>query len=101
MSEYMGLIEGAYDAKSSGEGGFVPGGGSLHNMMSAHGPDRETFDRASAAELKPQKVDDGLAFMFETRWPVTLTAHAARADHLQPHYDDVWRGLERHFRPLH
>ncbi|MEV5596817.1 homogentisate 1,2-dioxygenase [Streptomyces sp. NPDC052496] len=96
MSEYMGLVEGAYDAKAEG---FVPGGGSLHNMMSAHGPDRETFDRASAAELKPQKIDDGLAFMFETRWPVTLTAQAAGADHLQSGYDRVWQGLERHFRP--
>ncbi|MGC5000508.1 homogentisate 1,2-dioxygenase [Streptomyces sp. DT195] len=95
MSEYMGLVEGAYDAKAEG---FVPGGGSLHNMMSAHGPDRETFDRASAAELRPQRIDDGLAFMFETRWPLTLTPHAARADHLQQGYDDVWRGLERHFR---
>ncbi|MER5933177.1 homogentisate 1,2-dioxygenase [Streptomyces sp. NPDC002054] len=95
MSEYMGLIEGAYDAKAEG---FVPGGGSLHNMMSAHGPDRETFDRASAAELKPQKIDDGLAFMFETRWPITATAQAAGADHLQRRYDDVWQGLERHFR---
>ncbi|MGQ5227177.1 homogentisate 1,2-dioxygenase [Streptomyces sp. yara] len=101
MSEYMGLIEGAYDAKTAGKGGFVPGGGSLHNMMSAHGPDRETFDRASAAELRPQKIDDGLAFMFETRWPVSLTPQAARAEHLQQGYDDVWRGLERHFRPLH
>ncbi|GGP70410.1 homogentisate 1,2-dioxygenase [Streptomyces variabilis] len=101
MSEYMGLIEGAYDAKAAGKGGFVPGGGSLHNMMSAHGPDRETFDRASAAELGPQKIDDGLAFMFETRWPVSLTPQAARAEHLQQGYDDVWRGLERHFRPLH
>ncbi|MBO1331933.1 homogentisate 1,2-dioxygenase [Streptomyces sp. VRA16 Mangrove soil] len=97
MSEYMGLIEGAYDAKTAGEGGFVPGGGSLHNMMSAHGPDRETFDRASAAELKPQRVDDGLAFMFETRWPVVATEQAAGAGHLQRGYDDVWRGLERHF----
>ncbi|MFD5145141.1 homogentisate 1,2-dioxygenase [Streptomyces sp. NPDC058401] len=95
MSEYMGLIDGAYDAKAEG---FVPGGGSLHNMMSAHGPDRETFDRASAAELKPQKIDDGLAFMFETRWPITATAQAAGADHLQGGYDDVWQGLERHFR---
>ncbi|MGO4421127.1 homogentisate 1,2-dioxygenase, partial [Streptomyces sp. MCAF7] len=51
MSEYMGLIEGAYDAKTAGKGGFVPGGGSLHNMMSAHGPDHETFERASSAEL--------------------------------------------------
>ncbi|WP_411114753.1 homogentisate 1,2-dioxygenase [Streptomyces sp. 029-5] len=99
MSEYMGLIEGAYDAKTAGEGGFVPGGGSLHNMMSAHGPDRQTFDRASAAELKPQKIDDGLAFMFETRWPVTATAQAAGAGHLQRGYDNVWQGLERHFRP--
>lgn len=98
MSEYMGLIEGAYDAKTAGPGGFVPGGGSLHNMMSAHGPDRETFDRASAAELKPQKIDDGLAFMFETRWPITATAQAAGADHLQRGYDDVWQGLQRHFR---
>ncbi|MET9485174.1 homogentisate 1,2-dioxygenase [Streptomyces sp. NPDC006638] len=99
MSEYMGLIEGAYDAKTAGRGGFVPGGGSLHNMMSAHGPDRETFDRASAAELRPQRIDDGLAFMFETRWPVTTTAQAAGADHLQSGYDRVWEGLERHFRP--
>ncbi|MEU9235879.1 homogentisate 1,2-dioxygenase [Streptomyces subrutilus] len=95
MSEYMGLIEGAYDAKAEG---FVPGGGSLHNMMSAHGPDRETFDRASAAELQPQKIDDGLAFMFETRWPITATAQAAGAEHLQRGYDDVWQGLQRHFR---
>ncbi|MER7399754.1 homogentisate 1,2-dioxygenase [Streptomyces sp. NPDC000151] len=95
MSEYMGLIEGAYDAKAEG---FVPGGGSLHNMMSAHGPDRATYEKASTAELKPQKVDDGLAFMFETRWPVLLTEQAAGADHLQSGYDAVWQGLERHFR---
>lgn len=79
----------------------MPGGGSLHNMMSAHGPDRETFDRASAAEPKPQRVDDGLAFMFETRWPILTTAQAARAEHLQQGYDDVWSGLQRHFGPLH
>ncbi|MFF3545326.1 homogentisate 1,2-dioxygenase [Streptomyces platensis] len=95
MTEYMGLIEGAYDAKAEG---FVPGGGSLHNMMSAHGPDRETFDRASAAELRPQKIDDGLAFMFETRWPLTLTEQARDAGHRQHGYDDVWQGLQRHFR---
>jgi homogentisate 1,2-dioxygenase len=98
MSEYMGLIEGAYDAKAAGEGGFVPGGGSLHNMMSAHGPDRETFDKASTAELRPEKIDDGLAFMFETRWPVICTPQALSADHLQQGYDDVWQGLERNWR---
>ncbi|GAA0456345.1 homogentisate 1,2-dioxygenase [Streptomyces sp. NPDC046215] len=97
MSEYMGLIEGAYDAKTAGKGGFVPGGGSLHNMMSAHGPDRDTFEKASAAELRPQKVDDGLAFMFETRWPITTTGRARTAGHLQARYDEVWQGLERHW----
>ncbi|WP_255952743.1 homogentisate 1,2-dioxygenase [Streptomyces odontomachi] len=95
MTEYMGLIEGAYDAKTGG--GFVPGGGSLHNMMSAHGPDQESFRRASSAELRPQKIEQDLAFMFETRWPMTLTAQAAGADHLQRGYDDVWQGLERLF----
>jgi homogentisate 1,2-dioxygenase len=98
MSEFMGLIDGAYDAKAEG---FVPGGASLHNMMSAHGPDRVTFERASSADLIPQKVDDGLAFMFETRWPVVPTAYAVTAEHHQPGYDEVWRGLERrwHGRP--
>jgi homogentisate 1,2-dioxygenase len=96
MSEYMGLVEGAYDAKASG---FVPGGGSLHNMMSAHGPDRETFERASSARLEPQKTGEGLAFMFETRWPVIPTAQALEAEHLQRDYDGVWQGLQRNFRP--
>ncbi|WUH94258.1 homogentisate 1,2-dioxygenase [Streptomyces sp. NBC_00433] len=94
MSEFMGLVEGAYDAKAEG---FVPGGASLHNMMSAHGPDRTTFDRASTAELVPQRVDDGLAFMFETRWPVVPTDFALSAGHRQQGYDTVWEGLARNF----
>ncbi|MEW1816724.1 homogentisate 1,2-dioxygenase [Streptomyces diastaticus] len=97
MSEYMGLIDGAYDAKRGGAGGFVPGGGSLHPMMSAHGPDRDTFERASAAELRPQRIDDGLAFMFETRWPILPTAQAVGAAHRQRGYDEVWQGLQRHW----
>ncbi|MEC3993262.1 homogentisate 1,2-dioxygenase [Actinacidiphila sp. DG2A-62] len=96
MSEFMGLVEGAYDAKAEG---FVPGGASLHNMMSAHGPDRATYDRASSAELVPQKIDDGLAFMFETRWPVVPTELALSAGHRQQGYDAVWEGLARNFRP--
>ncbi len=46
-SEYMGLITGMYDAKMSG---FVPGGSSLHNCMSGHGPDAQTFEKAVAAD---------------------------------------------------
>jgi homogentisate 1,2-dioxygenase len=94
MSEYMGLIEGAYDAKAEG---FVPGGGSLHTMMSAHGPDRETYERARSEPAEPRKVADGLAFMVETRWPVLLTAQAADSPVRQRGYDRVWQGLERHF----
>src|SRR4051794_17501486 len=73
MSEYMGLIYGAYDAK---EEGFVPGGGSLHNCMSAHGPDQEAFDKASTAELKPQKLEGTMAFMFESRYIIRPTRFA-------------------------
>jgi homogentisate 1,2-dioxygenase len=94
MSEFMGLVRGVYDAKAEG---FSPGGASLHNSFSSHGPDAETFERASAADLAPQKIDDTLAFMFETRWPVVLTRHAMDAPHRQRGYDDVWRGLTPRF----
>ena len=73
MSEYMGLIYGQYDAK---EEGFVPGGGSLHNQMSAHGPDLDAFEKASNAELKPQKLSGTLAFMFESRYIIRPTKFA-------------------------
>jgi homogentisate 1,2-dioxygenase len=94
MSEFMGLVRGVYDAKAEG---FLPGGASLHNSFSSHGPDAETFQRASTAELEPQKVDDTLAFMFETRWPVVPTRYATDAPHRQPAYDEVWRGLVPRF----
>ena len=70
MSEFMGLIRGVYDAKAEG---FLPGGASLHNSRSSHGPDAATYARASTADLVPAKLDDTLAFMFETRLPVVLT----------------------------
>jgi homogentisate 1,2-dioxygenase len=95
MSEFMGLVHGVYDAKAEG---FSPGGASLHNCMSAHGPDRETYEKASTAELVPQKVEDTLAFMFETRWPIVATAAALAAPHRQTGYDDVWAGMPRSFR---
>lgn len=94
MSEYMGLIHGVYDAKSEG---FLPGGASLHNSFSSHGPDADTYAKASTAHLAPRKVDDTLAFMFETRWPIVLTQHAFDAPNRQPDYDAVWDGLTRHF----
>ncbi|MET9970493.1 homogentisate 1,2-dioxygenase [Streptomyces sp. NPDC006356] len=95
MSEFMGLVHGVYDAKAEG---FVPGGASLHNCFTSHGPDLTTYEHASTVELAPRKVDDTLAFMFETRLPLVVTPQALAAAHLQSDYDDVWQDIKRHFR---
>src|SRR5438045_1712314 len=95
MSEFMGLVRGVYDAKAEG---FEPGGASLHNTFASHGPDAETYQRASTAELRPQKIDDTLAFMFESRWMLVPTRQAMEAAHRQPDYDAVWGGLTPSFR---
>ncbi|MGH8273941.1 MAG: homogentisate 1,2-dioxygenase [Gammaproteobacteria bacterium] len=97
MSEFMGLIHGEYDAKA---GGFVPGGASLHNCMSGHGPDAASFEKASAADTsKPQYVTDTMAFMFETRRVIRPTRQAMEAKELQADYDACWQGIEKHFDP--
>ena len=93
MSEFMGLIHGAYDAKEGG--GFEPGGASLHNQMNGHGPDAEVHRRATEADLKPVKLEDTLAFMFESRWVIRPTATAMELPGLQPDYDECWRGFEK------
>jgi homogentisate 1,2-dioxygenase len=94
MNEFMGLIVGQYDAKAEG---FLPGGASLHNCMSGHGPDAETFEKASKAELKPHYIDGTLAFMFETRLPVRLTRFALEEKILQHEYYECWQGLKKNF----
>ncbi|MEM8856400.1 MAG: homogentisate 1,2-dioxygenase, partial [Pseudomonadota bacterium] len=96
MSEFMGLIEGVYDAKPEG---FVPGGMSIHNMMLPHGPDSDAFYGASLKALAPEKLDNTIAFMFETRFPQQLTKYAAGLDTLQVKYPDVWMPLRNHFDP--
>jgi homogentisate 1,2-dioxygenase len=96
MSEFMGLIFGQYDAKAKG---FAPGGMSLHNCMLPHGPDKEAFDKASSGELKPQKLENTLAFMFETRYPQQVTEYAARHPCLQSDYAGCWLGLQKQFDP--
>ena len=90
MSEAMGLIYGAYDAKADG---FAPGGLSLHNLMSGHGPDVESWTKASDAELKPAKIDGTMAFMVETCWPYRPTQFAL--DRAQPDYDMAWAGFPK------
>jgi homogentisate 1,2-dioxygenase len=94
MSELMGLVHGAYDAKAEG---FLPGGISLHNSMTAHGPDVTTFENASKAELKPHKIDNSLAFMFESRYVFRPTKFAMEAPQRQKNYDAVWGGFNKHF----
>jgi len=95
MNEYMGLIFGVYDAKASD---FEPGGASLHNCMSGHGPDAETFAAASEAKLEPQYLADTLAFMFETRLVLRPTQFAMEAPQLQRDYWKCWQGLRKQFR---
>jgi homogentisate 1,2-dioxygenase len=94
MSEFMGLIHGVYDAKPSG---FMPGGASLHNCMSPHGPDAGAFEVASNSVLEPVRYEDTLAFMFESRLVIRPTRFAMECPELQRDYIDCWRNLARRF----
>ncbi|MFV0456528.1 MAG: homogentisate 1,2-dioxygenase [Pseudomonas sp.] len=94
MNEFMGLIAGAYDAKADG---FSPGGASLHNCMSAHGPDHVSTEQATNAELKPHKIENTMAFMFETGQVLRPTRLALESPQLQDDYDSCWAGLAKSF----
>src|SRR5690606_5421794 len=100
-SEFMGLIHGEYDAKEAGKGGgFVPGGASLHNCMSGHGPDAGSYEKAVRVDTtKPQHITDTMAFMFETRRVIHPVQQALDAPNLQSDYADCWQGLKKHFNP--
>lgn len=120
MSEFMGLIRGMYEAKQEG---FLPGGASLHSCMSAHGPDKTTFEKASKCvsqvaatcphravvlisprrhdreELKPVRIPDTtLAFMFESTYIFSLTEFAEK-ENLDVDYYKCWQPLAKHFTP--
>ncbi|SFR76072.1 homogentisate 1,2-dioxygenase [Sphingomonas jatrophae] len=92
MSEYMGLIVGAYDAK---EGGFVPGGASLHNQMNGHGPDRASYDKAVSAPLAPHRIEGTMAFMFESAHVLAPTRWAVESPTMQLDYDECWSGFAK------
>jgi len=95
MSELMGLVHGAYESKAEG---FLPGGISIHNCMQPHGPDLATFDKASAAELKPHRIEKSLAFMWESKYVFRPTKFALGAPQLQRDYDAAWSGFKKHFK---
>jgi homogentisate 1,2-dioxygenase len=92
MSELMGLVRGAYDAKAEG---FLPGGVSIHNGMTAHGPDVVSYEKALERELKPEKLEGTLAFMWESRYVFRPTAAAMQGRELQKDYDKVWDGFKK------
>jgi homogentisate 1,2-dioxygenase len=95
MSELMGLVHGVYDAKAEG---FLPGGVSIHNCLAAHGPDVATFQKATDAQLKPAKLDNALAFMWESRYVFRPTKFALSAPQLQKDYDQAWDGFKKLYR---
>ena len=95
MSEYMGLIHGSYDAKPAD--GFLPGGGSLHNCMTAHGPDAQAFASGTAASLAPEKYENTMAFMFESCMAFRQTDYALHGECRQKNYLDCWQGLKNQF----
>ena len=92
MSEFMGLVKGEYDAK---KGGFVPGGASIHNAMSGHGPDHASYEKAVSAPLEPQYLRDTLAFMFESRYVFAPTREALASAGLDKDYDAAWGGFKK------
>jgi homogentisate 1,2-dioxygenase len=93
----MGLVHGVYDAKAEG---FVPGGASLHNTMTGHGPDAETFAKASAADTtRADCIADTMAIMFETPVIIHTTRQALESPQRQRQYIQAWQGLQKHFDP--
>uniref|UniRef100_A0A4W4F1U6 Homogentisate 1,2-dioxygenase n=1 Tax=Electrophorus electricus TaxID=8005 RepID=A0A4W4F1U6_ELEEL len=98
MSEFMGLIKGQYEAK---EEGFQPGGGSLHSIMTPHGPDADCFDKNSTANLQPERVAEGtMAFMFESSFSMAVTKWGLETcQRLDKNYYKCWEPLRNHFNP--
>lgn len=90
MSEFMGLIKGEYDAKKEG---FLPGGISIHNCMTGHGPDRIAYTNALKSAQKPEFYDNTLAFMFETNEPWMVSEKALNHPNRQLDYSQCWKGF--------
>ena len=121
MNEFMGLVRGEYEAKKGGEGGFVPGGCSLHSCMSPHGPDTESFEAVmrkdaeererrskladaegarSARDAPDHLPSDTLAFMFEMRGVPRVTRWSLEGRgilDIDKDYYRCWTGLRTHF----
>lgn len=95
MSELMGLVFGEYDAKKEG---FSAGGVSIHNCMTGHGPDKNSYQHAISQDLKPTRYEETLAFMFETRQPWQISEEALRHPARQSNYSACWQNLDAGFK---
>jgi len=95
MTEFMGNIDGVYDAK---EEGFSPGSASLHSCMSGHGPEYKVFEKASTVDLKPQKLENTLSFMFETNFIMRVNKNSLSNGRKDENYIDCWKGMKNGFR---
>ena len=58
---------------------------------------RKPSSAPRSAELKPQYLDNTLAFMFETQLVVRPTEFAMKTRILQHEYFECWQGLKKHF----
>jgi homogentisate 1,2-dioxygenase len=63
--------------------------------MSGHGPDADTYATAVSAELSPHKIEDTMAFMFESRLILRPTGWAMETPLLQNDYDECWSGFRK------
>ncbi len=93
-SEFAGLIKGKYIGKAEG---FEPGCASLHNCMSGHGPDAESYDRGEEAESKPEYLADTFFFFFETQLVIRPTRFALETELLERDYYRIWQGIRKRF----
>jgi homogentisate 1,2-dioxygenase len=94
VAEFLSIVSGNHNSKSSS---FAPGGASLHNNWAPHGPDVSTLERGRAAPLEPQKIDNSLVFMIESRFPLSVTTAALAAPEREVDYSDIWKGFKKRF----
>lgn len=94
MSEFMGFIQGSYDAKPDV---MAPGACTIHNKFRPHGPDATAVAKGTAADVsKPDRYSGSLAFMWETRLAWHPTEWALAHLHNTP-YPLCWEKLEKRF----
>jgi homogentisate 1,2-dioxygenase len=94
VAEFLALIQGTHDSRNSA---FPPGSFSLHNCWTPHGPDTQTLEIARLADLAPQRLEDTMVFMLETRFPLQMTTGAMAAPQRQLNCSDGWSGFTRRF----